>query len=138
MYYSIKNMDAPTPRMYGCEALEKREILIVGTATRIEWATTIDIDPAAPADFVGDGCCMPQFANGQFQVVILDFVTNFVPPKRVEAMIREAKRVGRRVMGRCHVGVGTLPGPKQRYPHSVAPSGVEWIEIRQAEVRHHA
>lgn len=123
-YYDIKNMSLPTRKMYNVK--EGDRVLCVGTATRNEWATTIDIDPLAPADIVADGCMMP-FRNKIFDLVVLDYVTNFVKPKLVNRLIAEANRCGKRVAGRCHLGVGTLRGSKQRFRHHSAPRGVEWI-----------
>ena len=129
-YYKVQEMNVPTPALYKCENLSQSQILMIGTAQPQGWATTIDIDPLAPADFVGDGCRMNWFRNNQFELVILDFVSNFVSPKKVASLIKEANRVGKRVAGRCHVGsTRTLPGPKQRFPHATPPAGVEWIEI---------
>jgi len=135
-YYALRNMDYPTPEMYGVGRNEK--VLVVGTATPHPngWAVTVDIDPRAPAKIVADGQNLP-FADNSFDVVILDFVTNFVKPRDVKNLIAEANRVGKRVKGRCHVSVTgkvfTLPGPKQRFVHCIPPAEVEWVEIRWEE-----
>jgi hypothetical protein len=128
-YYSVKNMDCPTPKMY--QITKDDNVLIIGTAKKQIWATTIDIDPKSPADFVCDGCDTP-FKNKQFDVVILDFTTNFIHPSKVNSLIKEANRVGKKVKGRCHISrqAYTLRGSKQAYCHKYIPSGVEWIEIR--------
>ena len=129
-YYNIRDMDVPTRAMY---EINGGSVLVVGVARPIDWATTVDIDLDAPADICADGRSLP-FQDNQFDVVILDFVTNFVSEHDARKIIREANRVGRRVMGRCHVSRSgrryTLPGPKQRFTHSAVPGGVEWIEIR--------
>ena len=128
-------MDVPTPAMYGLRGDER--VLVVGTATPHPnaWAITVDPDPHALARVRADGRHLP-FPDNVFDVVVLDFVTNFVPPPRdVPRLIREARRVGRRVMGRCHVSatgrVFTLPGPKQRFTHPEPPAGVTWVEVRR-------
>ena len=132
-YYQSKAMEYPTPEMYSIKPGER--VLVVGTATPHpnSWAVTVDIDPSSPAQIRGDGLNLP-FADGVFDVVILDFVTNFLPRRDVPRMIKEAQRVGKRVMGRCHVAANgqgfTLPGSKQRFVHPNPPDGVEWVEIR--------
>jgi SAM-dependent methyltransferase len=127
-YYKIAKMDIPTADMYDISNNDK--VLAVGTASKLDWAITIDIDPQSPADIIADGLNLP-FANNSFDVVVLDFVTNFLKPKDVNRLISEARRVGKTVKGRCHVGTGAIKGPKQRFCHEIAPQGVEWIETRK-------
>lgn len=112
-------------------------MLLVGTAKPQQWAISIDVDPHAPADMICDGRDMP-FGNETFDVVILDFVTNYMKPRHVKEVIREANRVGKRVMGRCHVSPDghTLRGPKQGHCHTYPPDGVEWVEIREHSREH--
>lgn len=133
MYYNIKNMDTPTPDMY--EVPSGAKVLLVGTAKPQNWATSIDIDPNSPADIVGDGMALP-FRDGEFDYVILDYVTNFLPKAAmIPALIAEANRVGKCVKGRCTVVPGprkTLRGPKQRFTHPAPPDGVEWIDTPSA------
>lgn len=127
-YYSICNMDCPTPEMYNASG----KVLLVGTARPQSWALTIDVDPLAPCDMVCNGKDMP-FKDKVFDLVILDFVTNFAHPSEVQKIISEANRVGKKVMGRCHISPTgkTLSGPKQAHCHKFPPSGVEWIETRE-------
>lgn len=126
-YYDLKNMDVPTKEMYGVSG----KILLIGTAKPCDWAFTIDIDPASPADMICDGENTP-FRDKCFDAVILDFTTNFMKPSKVCAVIQEANRIGKRVLGRCHLSLSskTLRGPKQAICHTQPPSGVEWIEVR--------
>jgi len=127
-YYNIKNMDCPTPELYGIS--EGCKVLMVGTARPQTWALTIDNDPASPADMICDGRRTP-FRDKVFDIVILDYTTNFMPPKYVPDIIAEANRIGKRVMGRCHISTDgkTLRGPKQAYCHMKPPQGVEWVQI---------
>jgi hypothetical protein len=121
-------MDCPTKEMYGASG----KILLIGTAKKQDWALTIDIDPCSPADITCDGAKTP-FNDKAFDYVILDFTTNFMHPNHVESVIREANRIGKRVMGRCHISEKqiTLRGYKQAFCHKEPPLGVEWIEVRK-------
>jgi hypothetical protein len=128
-YYSIKNMPTPSREMYGIG--DKETVLLVGTAKPQPWAVTIDIDPFSPANIVADGVFLP-FKDKQFDAVILDYVVNFLPKARaVDALIKEANRVGHRVVGRCSISMGkriTLRGAKPRYTLPAYPQGVRWIK----------
>jgi len=135
-YYQVKTMDTPSPSPYGINSGEK--VLLIGTAKPQAWAVTIDIDPASPAEIIGNGIYLP-FCDKCFDVVILDYVTNFLKYDwQINKMIDEANRVGKRVAGRCTVTKGekkTLRGAKQRFTHKDFPSGVEWINGKLVEVR---
>lgn len=105
-------------------------VLLIGTAKRQDWALSIDIDSSSPCDVLANGLALP-FVAQSFDVVILDFVTNFLPKEyMVEKIIAEANRVGKKVMGRATVTPGrriTLRGSKQRFSHSAYPLGVQWL-----------
>jgi len=135
-YYAIKNMDTPTPEMYGVK--EGERVLLVGTAKPQQWAVSIDIDPGSPCDSLANGLNLP-FVSGSFDVVILDYVTNFLPKEnQVGELVKEANRVAHRVLGRATVTPGerrTLKGPKQRFSHRSYPPGVQWIVTENGEIK---
>jgi hypothetical protein len=127
-YYSVKNMLVPTPEIYQLSGGER--VLLIGTARKQDWAVSIDIDSSSPCDVLANGLALPFMAQS-FDVVILDYVTNFLPKEyMVGKLIAEAGRVGKKVMGRATVTPGkrvTLKGSKQRFSHSAYPSGVQWL-----------
>jgi ubiquinone/menaquinone biosynthesis C-methylase UbiE len=121
-------MDIPTKEIYGID--EDKKVLLIGTAKKQDWAISVDININSPCNVLADGCNLP-FLSSSFDVVILDFVTNFLPKEHmIDKLIKEANRVGKRVVGRCMVTPGkrlTIKGAMVRYTHRNYPFGVDWI-----------
>ena len=85
----------------------------------------------SPCNIIADGMKLP-FHKKAFDVVVLDYVTNFLPKEyMIDKLIEEAHRVGKKVKGRCTVTPGqriTIKGAMIRYTHRDYPSNVEWVE----------
>jgi len=126
-YYNINSMDYPTKEMYGVK--DNHKCLLVGTATKQDWAVSVDININSPCNILADGMHLP-FSENSFDIVILDFVTNFlVKEYMIDKLIKDANRVGKKVVGRCTVTTGeriAIKGAIVRYTHRSYPLNVKW------------
>jgi hypothetical protein len=128
-------IDSPTPEMYGAVGIRWDRILIVGCHHPLDWGITIDPDPASGARVPWTLQEASRRLRGGFQLIVLDGVSNFVPPSQLPSFWAALRRIrwAAQVRGRCIIGgQRTLRGPVQRWPHPEPPPCVEWIEFWRA------